>query len=96
MAEGYFQVVLKSNPSYDDALFELAGLSMKAGRFQDAVPLLRRCIEVNPNRSEAYYKLVVSERSLHQMEAADRDFRVFATMSKNAENSVLPWDLFSM
>jgi tetratricopeptide (TPR) repeat protein len=89
-AENYFQAVLKAKPNYNDALFELAGVRMKEKKFQEAAPLLRRCLELNPNRSETYYKLATTERALHQTEAAERDFRIFETMSRNGSGAPYP------
>ena len=90
-AENYLQSALKAKPNYDDALFELAGVRMKDKKFQEAVPLLRRCLELNPNRAEIYYKLATSERALHQMDAAERDFRIFQTMAKNGSEGPYPF-----
>src|SRR5207245_2030733 len=41
--------------------------------------------------SSGYYKLAMVERSLHQMEAAERDLKVFQTLSKNSTTGPYPY-----
>ena len=74
---------LEVQPDYDDALLELANLKMHEKKFEEALPLLRRCAQLEPDPAPVYYRLGETERSLHQMEAAERDFKIFQTLSKN-------------
>ena len=89
-AENYLQSALKAEPDLEEALFELAGVKMKQQKFQEAVPLLRRSLELNPNRTQTYYRLGTAERNLHQTEAAEHNFSIFETMSKNGSGGPYP------
>jgi tetratricopeptide (TPR) repeat protein len=90
-AEEFLQKALKSNPDYSDALLELANLRIESKRFEEAAQLLRRYVGVSPKPASGYYKLAMVERSLHQMEAAQRDLNVFQTLSKNASPGPYPY-----
>src|SRR5579859_1077626 len=82
-AEKLLAQALKINPDYDDALFEMAGVEMSEKKYADAIPLLRRSARTLPHPAEAYYKLATAERNLHQSEAAQRDLKIFETLSKD-------------
>ena len=82
-AEEYLEGAVEINPNYDAALFELASAKVAEKKYGEALPLLQRCVKVTSRPSEAYYKLALVERALHQAAAAERDFKVFQTLAKN-------------
>ncbi len=90
-AEGKFQRALRSNPDFSDALLELANLRTKDKKYAEAAELLRRYVKVSRDPSSGYYKLAMVERSLHQMDAAERDLKVFQTLSKNSTTGPYPY-----
>ncbi len=90
-AEEFFQQALRSNPDFSDALFELANLLIANKRFEEAATLLRKYVKVSRKPASGYYKLAMVERSLHQMEAAQRDLSVFQTLSKDASPGPYPY-----
>ncbi|HEV2424569.1 MAG TPA: tetratricopeptide repeat protein [Terriglobia bacterium] len=81
--EKWLTEALAVQPDYDDALLELANLKMHEKKFDEALPLLRKCARLEPDPAPVYYRLGETERSLHQMEAAERDFKIFQTLSRN-------------
>jgi tetratricopeptide (TPR) repeat protein len=93
-AEQYLQRALKADPAFADALFELGNLYVEGKKYAEAVPLLRRSAELSPKPAQAYYKLATAERNLHQTEAADRDLKVFLTLSKNPDPGPYPLQNF--
>ncbi len=90
-AEKFFQAALRSNPDFSEALLELANLRVADKKFEDAATLLRRYVKVSRNPASGYYKLAMVERSLHQMEAAQRDLSVFQTLSKDSSPGPYPY-----
>jgi tetratricopeptide (TPR) repeat protein len=90
-AEKWLQKAIAVDPNYGDALFELASVKMSEKKFAEAVPILQRCTKLNPHPGPAYYKLATAERNLHQMAAAERDMRIFQTMSKNQASGPYPF-----
>src|SRR5207302_1316665 len=80
-----------SNPDFSEALLELANLRTKNKKFEDAATLLRRYVRVSHDPASGYYKLAMVERSLHQLEAAQRDLNVFQTLSKNSSTGPVPY-----
>jgi tetratricopeptide (TPR) repeat protein len=94
LAEKYFERAVRADPNYADALLELAGVKMDQRRYEEAIPLLRLCIQLNGGLPAAYYKLALAERSAHQLEAARRDMSVFQTLSKNPEAAPYPLQHF--
>ncbi|MFI5096182.1 MAG: tetratricopeptide repeat protein, partial [Candidatus Acidiferrales bacterium] len=90
-AEVLLQEALRSNPDLSEAMLELANLRIENKRFQEAAELLRRYVKVSREPSSGYYKLAMVERSLHQMDAAQRDLNVFQTLSKNAPAGPYPY-----
>jgi tetratricopeptide (TPR) repeat protein len=93
-AEQYLSRALKVDPNYSDVLFEMGGLKMEQKKYEEAIPFLRRCTEVSPKPAQAYYKLAMAERQLHQAEAAQRDLKIFITLSKNPEPGPYPLQNF--
>ncbi|MGH9454722.1 MAG: tetratricopeptide repeat protein, partial [Terriglobia bacterium] len=93
-AEKFLNQVLQLNPNYDNALYELATVKIAEKKFSEAVPLLRRYAQLDPNESKGYYKLAIAERSLHQTQAADSDFKVFETLAKNPPPGPMPFQHF--
>jgi tetratricopeptide (TPR) repeat protein len=90
-AEEKFQQSLQSNPDFSDALLELANLRMKDKKYPDAAELLRKYVKVSHDPAAGYYKLAMVERSMHQLEAAQRDLNVFQTLSKNSSTGPYPY-----
>jgi tetratricopeptide (TPR) repeat protein len=90
-AEAMFQQVLTLNPDFPEALLELANLRTANKKLEQAAELLRRYVKVSRDPSTGYYKLAMVERSLHQMESAQRDLSVFQTLSKNTSAGPYPY-----
>ena len=91
-AEAMFQQALHSNPDFAPALLELANLRIVGKKYSEAADLLRKFVAVSRNPATGYYKLAMVERSLHQSDAADRDLKVFQTLSKNAPTGPYPYE----
>jgi tetratricopeptide (TPR) repeat protein len=90
-AEAMFRQVLTLNPDFPEALLELANLRTADKKLEQAAELLRRYVKVSRDPSTGYYKLAMVERSLHQMDAAQRDLSVFQTLSKNTSAGPYPY-----
>lgn len=93
-AEQFFARAVRLDPNYADALLEFGSLKMNQKKYAEAIPLLRRCTEVAPHPAQAYYKLAIAERNLQQIEASQRDMKVFQTLSKNPEPAPYPLQHF--
>ncbi len=91
-AEAMFQQALHYNPDFAEALLELANLRIVSKRYSEAAELLRKYVQVSHNPATGYYKLALVERNLHQTEAADRDLKVFQTLSKDAPTGPYPYE----
>ncbi|HEY0796415.1 MAG TPA: tetratricopeptide repeat protein, partial [Acidisarcina sp.] len=91
-AEAFFQQILRTNPDYPDALLEMANIRIAAKDLPHGAELLRRYVKVSREPSTGYYKLAMVERQLHQTEAADRDLKVFQTLSKDASTGPYPYE----
>src|SRR5260370_20943648 len=72
----------------------MGGLKMEQKKYAESIPFLRRCARVNTKPAEAYYKLAIAERNLHQVEASQRDMKVFVTLSKNPQPGPYPLQNF--
>lgn len=70
------------------------GLKKEEKKYAESIPFLRRSAEVNDRPAEAYYKLAIAERNLHQAEASERDMKVFVTLSKNPQPGPYPLQNF--
>ena len=90
-ADQHFQQALRSNPDFSEALLELANLRSKDKKYAEAAELLHRYVKVAREPASGYYKLAMVERSLHQMDAAERDLKVFQTLSKNSNTGPYPY-----
>lgn len=90
-AEKYFQEALRVDPELPEAILELANSRISAKRYEEAATLLRKYVRLSHDPAAGYYKLAMVERSLHQMDAAQRDLNVFQTLSKNASPGPYPY-----
>src|SRR3984893_14892520 len=90
-AEQFFQAALRSNPDFPEALLELANLRVASKKFEEAATLLRRYVKVSRDPASGYYKLAMVERSLHQMQAAQRELNVFQTPSNDSGSGPFPY-----
>jgi len=91
-AETMFQAALRSNPDFPDALLELANLRIASGKLPEAADLLRKYVRVSRDPATGYYKLAKVERTLQQTAAADRDLKVFQTLSKDVSAGPYPFE----
>jgi tetratricopeptide (TPR) repeat protein len=91
LADRYLNETLRVDPNHAAALLELGNLKMHQRKFEDAVPLLRKAVQLNPQAATVYYRLAIAERSLHQMEVAERDLKIFQTLSKNPTSQPYPF-----
>ncbi|MHB8502261.1 MAG: tetratricopeptide repeat protein [Candidatus Acidiferrales bacterium] len=90
-AEVLLQEALRASPDLSEAMLELANLRIANKKFQEAAELLRRYVKASREPASGYYKLAMVERSLHQLDAAQRDLSVFQTLSKNAPAGPYPY-----
>ena len=93
-AAALLEQAIQADPNYASALFELASVRMTQKKYEEAIPLLRRCTKVTSNPARAYYKISIAERALHQTPAADRDLKVFETLSKEPSPASFPFQHF--
>jgi tetratricopeptide (TPR) repeat protein len=91
-AEAMFQQALHFSPDFAAALLELANMRIVSKKYSEAADLLRKFVSVSHNPATGYYKLAMVERNLHQTEAADRDLKVFQTLSKDAPTGPYPYE----
>jgi len=90
-AEKFFQQALEYSPDFADPLLELANLKTAAKKPQEAEELLRHFVRVSRDPATGYYKLAMLERSLHEMDAANRDLESFKSFSKHSPSGSLPY-----
>jgi tetratricopeptide (TPR) repeat protein len=89
--EKWLKQALDVDPNYAEAILELANLKMHQKKFAEAVPLLRKCTQLQPHPAPVYYRLQAAERDLHQTEAADRDLKIFQTLSRDPTPLPFPY-----
>jgi tetratricopeptide (TPR) repeat protein len=89
--EKYLKQALEVDPNYHEALLELGNLKMHQKKFEEAVSLLRKCAQLDPHPAPVYYRLATAERNLHQTEAAERDVKIFQTLSKDPTPAPYPF-----
>ena len=90
-AEKWFEKALAMSPDYSQAILELAGIKMDQKKYGEAIPLLRKYTQLDPHPAPAYYKLAMAERNLHQTDAAERDLKIFQTLSKDSSSGPYPF-----
>jgi Tfp pilus assembly protein PilF len=93
-AGALFQQALRAKPDFPDALLELANLRISNKRFEEAAALLKQYVKASRDPASGYYKLAMVERSLHQVQAADRDLNIFQTLSKSTAPGPYPYQHF--
>jgi len=94
LGEKWLKQALDIDPNYAEALLELAELKMHQKKFEEAVPLLRKCAQLDPHPAPVYYRLQAAERNLHQTEAAERDLKIFQTLSRDPNPLPFPFQHF--
>jgi tetratricopeptide (TPR) repeat protein len=93
-AEKVLEQSLRASPNYSDALYELGKVKMAEKKYDEAIPLFRKCSKLATRTAQVYYNLAAAERHAHLDEAADRDLKVFETLSKDASNAPYPFQHF--
>src|SRR3989441_6820668 len=93
-AEKVLEEAVKASPNYDDALYELASVKIAQKKYEDALPLLKRCAKLTTKSAQVYYKLATAERVLRQSDAAERDLKIFETLSKDPSAGPYPFQHF--
>jgi tetratricopeptide (TPR) repeat protein len=92
LAETLLQKALHSSPDFAPTLLELASLRIASNKNEEAAAMLRKYVAVSQTPATGYYKLAMLERSMHQPEAANRDLKVFQTLSKNTSAGPMPYE----
>ena len=92
LGEKWLKQALEIDPNHLEALLELSNSLMHQKKFAEALPLLRKCVQLNPQAAPVYYRLAAVERNLHQTEAAERDLKIFQTLSKNPAPQPYPFE----
>ncbi len=90
-AGAWLEKALRADPHYVDALLQLSSVKMDERKFAEAIPLLHQCAKLDPHPAPVYYKLATAERDLHQMAAAERDMKVFQTLSRDPTPGPYPY-----
>jgi hypothetical protein len=72
---GFFETVLKRNPSYTDVIEILGGLYTKHGRIADGLRMDRRLVRLLPSNPTAHYNLACSLALVKRNAAALRSLR---------------------
>lgn len=93
-AENLLEQALSTSPDYSDALYELAQVKMAEKKYAEAIPLLQKCATVATKKAPVYYSLAEAERHAHQLEAAQRNLKIFETLSKDESNAAYPFQNF--
>jgi tetratricopeptide (TPR) repeat protein len=93
-AEKLLEQSLRASPNYSDALYELGKVKMAEKKYEEAIPLFRKCANLARRTAQVYYNLATAEHHAHLEEAADRDRKVFETLSKDASNTPYPFQHF--
>ncbi len=91
-AETWLKKALAAKPDFTDALFDLARVNMAEKKYAEAIPLLRKCATLDREPAGDYYRLMVAERALHNLPAAERDMQIFQTLSKNPKAEPIPME----
>ena len=88
LAETLLQQALHVNPDLAPALLELANLRIASHKNRGSRGDPEESTSQSATGATGYYKLSMVERSLHDTEAADRDLKVFQTLSKECSQLV--------
>jgi tetratricopeptide (TPR) repeat protein len=91
-AETWLKKALAADPNDNNALFTLASVKMSERKYAEAIPLLRKCVRLDRDPAPDYYKLMTAERHLHQIDAAEKDFKIFQTLAKNPPSEPHPFE----
>ena len=91
VAHELLERALAVNPDDVDALYEMADVKMGEREFEEAVLLLERCVKLSPNPAQVHYKLAMAHRALGHREEAERNRKVFETLSKNRSQGSQPF-----
>ena len=81
-AMSHFQEALRLKPADEDALHELAVVSVYRGQYANAVTLLQRVIRLKPNYAEAYWFLGITYLKTDNRTQAQQVYRTLQRIDK--------------
>ncbi len=79
-AEAHFRLALKVNPAYGDALLGLGKTEIARKRPREAVDVLRKAVQLQPDSSKAHYLLSTALNHLGQTAEAARERKIAADL----------------
>ena len=81
-AMSHLQEALRLKPADEDALHELAVVSVYRGQYANAVTLLQRVIRLKPNYAEAYWFLGITYLKTDDRTQAQQVYRTLQRIDK--------------
>src|SRR5207237_855371 len=85
-----FKSLIQLDPSARSYTF--MGLAYRhLGRFDEGRKYFQEGLKLSPHDASCHYNLAMVDRSLHRMDAAQRDLQVFQTLSKDPSTGPYPY-----
>src|SRR5205823_5161946 len=72
-AATHFEKASTLDPNFPEALVALGKISLDAKRYDDAIQLLQRAIQLRPKMESAHYSLMLAYRNAGRVEDARRE-----------------------
>lgn len=80
-----FQKVLENNPDNTQALFYLSIAYMDLSKYEEAITIINRLIELEPNNALAYKNRALIKYSMNKEKEAMEDYKIFVKLSQNGD-----------
>ncbi len=81
-AEKLLRRALSLNKNHFNANYDLGRFLVKAGRYEEALPVLQTASQVNPTSRDVHYQLFITLSRLKRKPEADREFSLFQELQK--------------
>jgi len=86
--EALLQRAIAADPKFDEAYVQLGILNAARGKFAQAISAYKKAIEVNPQSSEAHYRLALAYKRVGEEGESEQELRLFKQADKTETAAV--------
>jgi predicted Zn-dependent protease len=89
-AQGLLQEVIRQNPKYSDAFYQLGKLQLEHGETKAAISNLETGIKLSPDSDYIHYQLAMAYRRDARADDAEREIKLYQVLKNRNRGRDVP------